>query len=114
VLGDIGANVRYPSASSPRPPSGPCRSKLSQPFTKPSILPSAFTQRRPETAEHSLVLGGFVRTVLGYWPQAARDLIRLVLDYVTRPEQTVRWKWHEGDLSRPASDQGGCGSNDFA
>jgi alpha-ketoglutarate-dependent sulfate ester dioxygenase len=53
----------------------------------------------PETAERSLVLGGFARTVLGYSPQASRDLIRLLQDYVTRPEQTVRWKWREGDLA---------------
>jgi alpha-ketoglutarate-dependent taurine dioxygenase len=53
----------------------------------------------PETAERSLVLGGFARTVLGYSPQASRDLIRLLQDYVTRPEQTIRWHWREGDLA---------------
>ncbi len=53
----------------------------------------------PETAERSLVLGGFARTVLGFSPQASRDLIRLLQDYVTRPEQTVRWQWREGDLA---------------
>jgi alpha-ketoglutarate-dependent taurine dioxygenase len=53
----------------------------------------------PETAEHSLVLGGFARTVLGFSPQASRDLIRVLQEYVTRPEQTVRWPWREGDLA---------------
>jgi alpha-ketoglutarate-dependent taurine dioxygenase len=53
----------------------------------------------PETAERSLVLGGFARTVLGFSPQASRDLIRLLQEYVTRPEQTVRWQWREGDLA---------------
>ncbi len=53
----------------------------------------------PETAEHSLVLGGFARTVLGFSPQSSRDLIRVLQEYVTRPEQTVRWHWHEGDLA---------------
>jgi alpha-ketoglutarate-dependent taurine dioxygenase len=53
----------------------------------------------PETAEHSLVLGGFARTVLGFSPQASRDLIRILQEYVTRPEQTVRWHWREGDLA---------------
>jgi alpha-ketoglutarate-dependent sulfate ester dioxygenase len=53
----------------------------------------------PETEERSLVLGGFARTVLGYSPQASRDLIRILQDYITRPEQTVRWKWREGDLA---------------
>ena len=43
----------------------------------------------PETSERSLVLGGFARTVLGFTPQASRDLIRLLQDYITRPEHTV-------------------------
>jgi alpha-ketoglutarate-dependent sulfate ester dioxygenase len=53
----------------------------------------------PETEERSLVLGGFARTVLGYSPQASRDLIRILQEYVTKPEQTVRWRWREGDLA---------------
>jgi alpha-ketoglutarate-dependent taurine dioxygenase len=53
----------------------------------------------PETGERSLVLGGFARTVPGFTPQASRDLIRLLQDYITRPEQTVRWRWREGDLA---------------
>jgi alpha-ketoglutarate-dependent taurine dioxygenase len=53
----------------------------------------------PETGERSLVLGGFARSVLGYSPQASRDLIRLLQEYVTRPEQTVRWQWRAGDLA---------------
>jgi alpha-ketoglutarate-dependent sulfate ester dioxygenase len=53
----------------------------------------------PETSERSLVLGGFARTVLGFTPQASRDLIRLLQDYITRPEQTIRWRWREGDLA---------------
>ena len=53
----------------------------------------------PETSERSLVLGGFARTVIGFSPQASRDLIRILQDYVTRPEQTVRWRWRAGDLA---------------
>jgi alpha-ketoglutarate-dependent taurine dioxygenase len=53
----------------------------------------------PETEERSLVLGGFARTVLGYSPQASRDLIRVLQEYVTRPEQTVRWQWRVDDLA---------------
>jgi alkyl sulfatase len=53
----------------------------------------------PETGERSLVLGGFARTVRGFTPSASRDLIRLLQDYITRPEQTVRWHWREGDLA---------------
>jgi alpha-ketoglutarate-dependent sulfate ester dioxygenase len=53
----------------------------------------------PETGERSLVLGGFAETVAGLGPQASRDLIRILQDYVTRPEQTVRWRWRAGDLA---------------
>ncbi len=53
----------------------------------------------PETSERSLVLGGFARSVAGFTPQAGRDLIRTLQDYITRPEQTVRWQWRVGDLA---------------
>ena len=39
----------------------------------------------PETGERSLVLGGFARTVVGFSPQASRDLIRILQEYATRP-----------------------------
>ena len=53
----------------------------------------------PETHERSLVLGGFARSVTGLAPQAGGDLIRVLQDYVTRPENTVRWQWRPGDLA---------------
>ena len=53
----------------------------------------------PETGERSLVLGGFARSVAGFSPQASRDLIRVLQEYATRPEQTVRWQWRVDDLA---------------
>jgi taurine dioxygenase len=53
----------------------------------------------PETAERSLVLGGFAQTVVGLGPQASRDLIRILQEYVIRVENTVRWRWQVGDLA---------------
>jgi taurine dioxygenase len=53
----------------------------------------------PETGEKSLVLGGFAQSIVGFGPQASRDLIRVLQDYVTRPENTVRWQWRVGDLA---------------
>jgi alpha-ketoglutarate-dependent sulfate ester dioxygenase len=53
----------------------------------------------PETEERSLVLGGFARTVVGFSPQASRDLIRVLQEYATRPEHTVRWQWRADDLA---------------
>jgi len=53
----------------------------------------------PETGERSLVLGGFAQKVEGLGAQASRDLIRVLQDYVTRVENTVRWRWRVGDLA---------------
>ncbi|HEX4833464.1 MAG TPA: TauD/TfdA family dioxygenase [Trebonia sp.] len=53
----------------------------------------------PETGERSLLLGGFARSVVGYSPQAGRDLIRVLQEYATKPEYTVRWRWQEGDMA---------------
>lgn len=53
----------------------------------------------PETQERSLLLGGFARSVTGFSPQAGRDVIGVLQEYVTRPENTVRWQWRVGDLA---------------
>ncbi|MGW5049851.1 TauD/TfdA dioxygenase family protein [Actinokineospora sp. NPDC004072] len=53
----------------------------------------------PETGERTLLLGGFARSVVGMSASAGRDILRALQEYVTRPEQTVRWKWRVGDLA---------------
>jgi taurine dioxygenase len=53
----------------------------------------------PETGEKSLVLGGFAQSIVGFSPSASRDIIRIFQDYVTKPENTVRWQWRVGDLA---------------
>lgn len=53
----------------------------------------------PETGEKVLLVGGFARSVVGLPPAAGRDLIRILQDYITRPENTVRWQWRVGDLA---------------
>ena len=53
----------------------------------------------PETAERSLVLGGFAQSVAGFGPRASRDLIRILQDHITTPEHTVRWRWRAGDVA---------------
>ena len=52
----------------------------------------------PETGEKALMLGGFARRVVGYTPQAGRDVLRTLTEYTTVPEHTVRWRWQKGDL----------------
>ncbi len=53
----------------------------------------------PETGERALLVGGFAHVVMGYSPAAGRDVLRILQEYATRPEHTVRWRWAVGDLA---------------
>jgi len=53
----------------------------------------------PETKEPVLFIGGFVRQIKGLSAGESRDLVRLLQHYVTRPENTVRWRWRAGDVA---------------
>ncbi|KLL11495.1 TauD/TfdA dioxygenase family protein [Protofrankia coriariae] len=52
----------------------------------------------PETGERGLFIGGFAQRIVGLSVTESRDLLRLLQTYVTRPENTVRWRWTPGDL----------------
>jgi len=53
----------------------------------------------PETQERALLLGGFAHRLVGHNFAESVDLIRMLQSYVTRPENTVRWTWEEGDVA---------------
>ncbi|WP_433607148.1 TauD/TfdA dioxygenase family protein [Dactylosporangium sp. CA-139114] len=53
----------------------------------------------PETGERAILLGGFARSVVGYSPAVSRNLMQAIQEYVTKPEQTVRWQWRVGDMA---------------
>jgi alpha-ketoglutarate-dependent sulfate ester dioxygenase len=53
----------------------------------------------PETEEHALFLGGFAQRLVGHSTAESVDLLRTLHAYVVRPENTVRWRWSEGDLA---------------
>jgi alpha-ketoglutarate-dependent sulfate ester dioxygenase len=53
----------------------------------------------PETGEPALLLGGFAHQLVGHANSESVDLIRIFQSYVTRPENIVRWHWHEGDVA---------------
>ena len=56
-------------------------------------------QIHPETGERTLVLGAFVRSFVDL-PQAdSKQLFALLQGYVTRLENTVRWRWSVGDVA---------------
>lgn len=52
----------------------------------------------PRSGNPSLLLGGFTRRIEGLSSTESADLVRLLQSYVTRPENTVRWRWQAGDV----------------
>ncbi len=52
----------------------------------------------PESGERGLFIGGFTQRLIGLSVTESRDILRLLQAYVTRPENTVRWRWTPGDL----------------
>ncbi len=52
----------------------------------------------PETGERGLFIGSFVNRLVGLSGSESRDILRLLQAYVTRPENSVRWRWAPGDL----------------
>jgi alpha-ketoglutarate-dependent taurine dioxygenase len=53
----------------------------------------------PESGERCLVLGGFVREFVGLPVSDSRQLLQLFQEYVTRVENTLRWRWAIGDVA---------------
>lgn len=53
----------------------------------------------PETGERSLLLGHFVQRFVGLNASDSGHLFRLFQEHVTRPENTVRWRWSPGDVA---------------
>ena len=68
----------------------------SRPCTRPSTRRSGST-RRPGSDRWSSAASR--APCVGFSPQASRDLIRILQEYATRPEQTVRWQWRVDDLA---------------
>ncbi|MEG8178587.1 TauD/TfdA family dioxygenase [Nocardia terpenica] len=53
----------------------------------------------PETGERALLLGHFVKSLVGLTGQESHALFRLFQDRVTRLEHTTRWNWRLGDVA---------------
>jgi taurine dioxygenase len=53
----------------------------------------------PETGERTLVLGHFVRKIIGLNASDSAHVIAMLQDHITRPENTVRWRWRAGDVA---------------
>ncbi len=53
----------------------------------------------PESGERSLFLGAFVRQFQTLSVSESQDILRLFQSYITRPENTARWHWQDGDVA---------------
>ena len=55
-------------------------------------------QVHPLTGERSIILGYFVRKLLGVSSADSAHLFAMLQDHVTRLENMVRWRWSTGDV----------------
>jgi taurine dioxygenase len=55
-------------------------------------------QVHPLTGERAIILGYFVRKLLGVSAADSAHLFAILQDHVTRLENTVRWRWSVGDV----------------
>lgn len=53
----------------------------------------------PVSGQRSLLLGHFVRRFVGLGEADSQRLFSILQDHVTRPENTVRWRWQVGDIA---------------
>jgi taurine dioxygenase len=55
-------------------------------------------QVHPLTGERAIILGYFVRRLVGVSSADSAHLFAMLQDHVTRLENTVRWRWSVGDV----------------
>ena len=53
----------------------------------------------PVTGEPSLILGQFVKGLVGFSTADSRRIYDTLQEHVTRLENTVRWRWRQGDVA---------------
>jgi taurine dioxygenase len=52
----------------------------------------------PESNERALLLGHFVKQFVGLTTWDTQRLLTVFQDHITKPENTVRWRWQAGDV----------------
>lgn len=53
----------------------------------------------PESGERCLILGAYLKRFVGLGDADSHRLLAILQDHVTRPENTVRWRWRVGDVA---------------
>ncbi len=56
-------------------------------------------QVHPETGERVLLLGHFAKRLVGQSSHDSAHLLGLLHKHITQLENTVRWRWTEGDVA---------------
>ena len=52
----------------------------------------------PETGDRTLLVGFYLQRFVGLNGADSRHLMSILQDHITRPENTVRWRWRVGDV----------------
>lgn len=53
----------------------------------------------PVSGEKSLLLGNFVKSLVGLNREDSARIFQTLQDQITKPENTVRWRWQPGDVA---------------
>ncbi len=56
-------------------------------------------QVHPETGERALLLGAFAKSIEGLSSADSQRLLASFQESITKPENTVRWRWSPGDVA---------------
>jgi taurine dioxygenase len=53
----------------------------------------------PESGERNLLVGHFIKQFVGLNSADSQRLFSILQDHITKPENTVRWRWKAGDVA---------------
>lgn len=53
----------------------------------------------PVSGQRSLLLGHFVKRIVGLSPADSARIFAILQEHITRPENVVRWRWRAGDVA---------------
>lgn len=53
----------------------------------------------PESGERALLVGQFVKRFVGLNSADSQRLLSILQDHITKPENTVRWRWRPNDVA---------------
>ncbi|MER8649240.1 TauD/TfdA family dioxygenase [Mesorhizobium sp. M1121] len=79
---------------------GASKKLYAEALTEPRIATEHPVVRvHPETGERTLVLGSYVASFVGVSKYDGHRLFELFESHITAQENTVRWKWKQGDVA---------------